>query len=297
MDNKAEVSDFLTSRRARLTPAQVGLPSVSRRRRVEGLTRDEVAMLAGVSVEYYAKLERGNLAGASDQVLDALTAALRLDEAERSHLFDLAGAAGPATRVRRPASAPLVRETVGRLLEGMPTIPAYVRNRRLDILAANPLGRALFCDLLNEPITAGADSRNLARYLFLDPRSRDFYREWDVVARDVVATMRTQAGRNPYDRPFTNLVGELSSRSDDFRVLWAAHEVRLKHSSRKRLRHPVVGDLEFDGESLEIVADSDLTLTAYTYESQSTTASAIEFLAHWATDTPQLSPHDADTPA
>lgn len=281
MDNHGEVRDFLTSRRARITPAMVGLTSPARRRRVEGLTRDEVALLSGVSVEYYAKLERGNLAGASDQVLDAIAATLRLDEAERSHLFDLARTAARSSRPRRTPTTPLVRETVQRLLDGMPTIPAYVRNRRLDVLAANPLGRALFCDLLHEPATNAADTRNLARYLFLDPRSKVFYREWDIVARDIVAAMRTQAGRNPYDRPFTNLVGELSSRSDEFRVWWAAHEVRLNHSGRKLLHHPVVGDLEFDGESLQLTTDNDLALIAYTYRPGSTTAEAITFLTHW----------------
>jgi transcriptional regulator with XRE-family HTH domain len=281
MDNKSEVRGFLTSRRARLSPEQVGLPNVGRTRRVHGLRREEVAMLSGVSVEYYAKLERGNLAGASDQVLDALAAALRLNEAERGYLFDLARSAAGSMQPRRAAPSQRLPERVARLLDGMPMVPAYVRNRRLDILAANPLARALFCDVLNDTDALGTEPPNLGRYLFLDPRSRLFYREWDTVAQDIVAAMRSQAGRNPYDRAFTNLVGELSTRSDEFRVWWAQHEVRLTHSSLKLLHHPVAGDLEFDGASLDLAGDSGLTLIAYTYETASPTTAALGFLASW----------------
>lgn len=241
-------------------------------------------MLSGVSVEYYAKVERGSLAGVSDQVLDSIAAALRLDEAERSHLFDLARTATSSTRPRTVTRSPLVRESLTRLLDGMPAIPAYVRNRRLDILAVNRLGRAVFSDLFSEPPGAEADSRNLARYVFLDPQSRVFYREWEVVARELVAAMRTQAGRNPYDRSFTNLVGELASRSEEFRVWWAEHEVRFSHSPKKFIHHPVVGDLEFDGEGLVIATDTDLTLIAYTYQPGSATANALEFLDHWTSE-------------
>lgn len=182
MDNRDEVRDFLTSRRDRLTPGQAGVPLYGGRRRVKGLRREEVAMLAGMSTDYYTRLERGNLSGASDSVLDALARALQLNEAERTHLFDLAAtASGPGQKERRPSggpgsgrlprfsSPPRVRKGVLRVLDSI-SAPAYVRNNRMDVLAANRLGRALFADVYAE----GATGFNLARYLFLDPRSRDF---------------------------------------------------------------------------------------------------------------------------
>lgn len=280
MDQKREARDFLTSRRGRITPEQVGLPNLGGSRRVPGLRREEVALLSGVSVEYYAKLERGNLAGASDQVLDAVSAALQLNEAERAHLFDLARAANGSARTRSTAPASQVPENVARLLDGMPLVPAYVRNRRLDVLGANALGQAVFSGLLQSPVAQSNERPNLARYLFLDPGSQTFYREWEKVANDIVATMRTRAGRNPRDRAFFNLVGELSTRSDEFRVRWAAHEVKLSPSSRKLLHHETVGDLEFDGVALD-VAMAGLALVAYTYEPASATSDAISFLTSW----------------
>ena len=205
MDHQSEVRDFLTTRRARLDPDQVGLPHFAGRRRVPGLRREEVAMLTGVSTEYYARLERGHLAGVSDQVLDALARGLRLDESERAHLLDLARAAAPAQRPPRATPRRTPRPGLQRLLDAMDSTPAYVRTGHLDIVAANRLGRALFSDIFTTP-----DSRpNLTRYIFLDPRARDFYREWDTVARDIVAAMRSEAGRNPHDRTLSNLVGEL----------------------------------------------------------------------------------------
>jgi transcriptional regulator with XRE-family HTH domain len=280
MDHQSEVCDFLTTRRARLNPDQVGLPHFAGRRRVPGLRREEVAMLTGVSTEYYARLERGHLAGVSDQVLDALARALRLDESERAHLLDLARAAAPAQRPPRATPRRTPRPGLQRLLDAMDSTPAYVRTGHLDIVAANRLGRALFSDIFTTP-----ESRpNLTRYIFLDPRARDFYREWDTVARDIVAAMRSEAGRNPHDRTLSNLVGELSTRSDEFRTWWADHEVRTHHSPRKLVHHPVAGDLDFDGEGLLLPDDTGLTLIAYTYEPASPTAEGVQFLSSWAND-------------
>jgi transcriptional regulator with XRE-family HTH domain len=214
MDNRNEIRDFLTSRRARITPEQAGLPAYGGHRRVAGLRREEVAMLAGVSVDYYTRLERGNAPGASESVLEALARALHLDEAERAHLFDLARAAStPARAPRRPALQQ-VRPSVQRILDSMITTPAYVRNGRLDILAANRLGRALFSPVLTSP----AQPANAARFLFLDPSAPQFYLDWERQAQDTVAILRSEAGRNPHDRVLSGLIGELSTRSEIFRT-------------------------------------------------------------------------------
>lgn len=286
MDNRAEVRDFLTSRRARLTPDQAGLTLYGSNRRVTGLRREEVAMLADVSTDYYTRLERGNLSGVSESVLEAVAGALRLDESERVHLFDLARAANNGTRRRRPTSRQQLRPGVQRILEAI-SAPAYVRNSRLDLLGVNRLGRALLSDLYAE----GATRPNLARYLFLDERSRDFYSDWTAVAKDVVAALRLEAGRNPYDRGLTDLVGELSTRSDPFRTWWASHTVRIHRTSTKRMHHPVVGDLELTGEALVLPGDTGLTIITYTVEPGSPSAQALQFLASWATD--DLAPRES----
>src|SRR3954469_15638 len=238
MDTRNEIREFLTSRRAKLKAADVGLPDYGTRR-VPGLRREEVAVLAGVSAPYYTRLERGDLAGASDSVLDALARALQLDDAERAHLFDLARNAhpvGPPPR-RRPAKHG-IRPSVQQLLDAMTGAAAHIGNERLDIVAANALGHALFPEMFD-----GQERPNAARFVFLDPRARSFYRDWDRIARDVVATLRSSAGRNPYDRELTDLVGELSTRSEEFRQHWAKHDVRFHISGVKRFRHSQVGDL------------------------------------------------------
>jgi transcriptional regulator with XRE-family HTH domain len=226
MDARSEIREFLTSRRAKLKAADVGLPDYGPRR-VPGLRREEVAVLAGVSVPYYTRLERGDLAGASDSVLEALARALQLDDAERAHLFDLARASqpiGPPPR-RRPAKQ-RIRPSVQQLLDAMTGAAAHIGNRRLDILGANALGRALYLEMFD-----GQQRPNAARYVFLDPRAREFYLDWERTTRDVVASLRSAAGRNPYDRDLTDLVGELSTRSEPFRQLWACHEVRFPPTS------------------------------------------------------------------
>jgi transcriptional regulator with XRE-family HTH domain len=278
MDNRDEVRDFLTIRRERLTPEQAGIPFFGGKRRVKGLRREEVAMLAGMSTDYYTRLERGNLTGVSDAVLEALARALQLDEAERAHLFNLTGtanASGPqgATARRAPNR---VRPGVQRILDTI-NAPAYVRNGRMDILAANRLGRALFIDAFGTGTTF-----NFARYLFLDPRARDFFVEWGTVAGACVAALRTEAGRNPYDRGLTDLVGQLSTRSEEFRTRWAAHNVKLHYTATKTLHHSIAGDLELTGEALDLPGDHGLSIITYTFEPSSATEQALAFLASWS---------------
>ncbi len=279
MDTRSEIRDFLTTRRAKITPEQAGLPAYGGNRRVAGLRREEVALLAGMSVDYYTRLERGNARGASDAVLDALARALQLDEAERAHLFDLVHTSNAATAgtLRRP-SRPQVRPAVQRILDSMTTTPAYVRNHRLDILAANRLGRALFAPVFDSP----AQPANPARFLFLDPRAPDFYLDWERQAQDTVAMLRSQAGRSPHDKALSDLIGELATRSQPFRTWWAAHNVRFHRSGVKRFHHPVVGDLTLTFEALDLAADENLRISAYTAEPGTPSADALNVLASWA---------------
>jgi transcriptional regulator with XRE-family HTH domain len=283
MDNRTEVRDFLVSRRAKLTPAQAGLPAGGNRR-VPGLRRSEVAALAGVSVEYYAKLERGAVAGASASVLEAVAAALRLDETERAHLLDLARAADGVSAARRPrrrasrqASA---RPGLQRALEAITDGVAFVRDQHQDLLATNALGRAFYAPLLGD----GGRTPNLARFQFLDPASREFYPDWEVFAGMCVAIMRAEAGRDPHDRAMQDLVGELSTRSETFRTLWAAHDVRTHGTGTKRFRHPVVGELTLAYEELAVTADPGQVLMIYTAEPGSPSAERLRLLGSWAAD-------------
>jgi transcriptional regulator with XRE-family HTH domain len=284
VDNGSEIRDFLTSRRARITPEQAGLPAYGGNRRVTGLRREEVALLAGVSIDYYIRLERGRAAGASDAVLEGIACALQLDEAERAHLFDLARAAGPATprAPRRPAPqpgrGPGVRPSVRRILDSMTTTPAYVRNARLDVLAANRLGAALFAPVLTSP----AQPANNARFLFLDPAAPEFYPDWERQAQDVVAMLRSEAGRSPHDRALSNLIGELSTRSQHFRTWWAAHNVRFHRTGVKRFHHPAVGDITLTYEALDLAADEGLRISAYSAEPGTASEDALKLLASWA---------------
>ena len=289
MDAKTEIREFLTSRRAKITPDQAGLPVYGGQRRVPGLRREEVALLAGVSVDYYTRLERGNVNGVSDGVLEALARALQLDEAEHAHLFDLARAARPAGPARRrPARQQQVRPSVQRILDAMTGAPAFVRNGRLDLLAANQLGRALYAD----HFASAAQPPNGARFIFLDPRAPSFYRDWDRVAADAVSVLRTEAGRSPYDRGLTDLVGELSTRSELFRTLWAKHNVRFHDTGTKRLHHPVAGDLDLTYETMQLTADAGLMLFAYSAEPGTRSAQALDLLASWA-----ATPREAGAPA
>ncbi|RZK96476.1 MAG: XRE family transcriptional regulator [Rhodococcus sp. (in: high G+C Gram-positive bacteria)] len=293
MDNRSEIRAFLTSRRAKITPEQAGLPAYGGNRRVAGLRREEVALLAGVSIDYYIRLERGNLSGVSESVLDALVGALQLDEAEREHLFDLARTAGTTSRSRRRPTQQRVRPAVQRILDAMTGAPAFVRNGRLDVLAANTLGRALYAPMYEDP----RRPVNMARFMFLGPRSHDFWIEWDRAAHDTVAILRTQAGRDPYDKDLTDLIGELSTRSEYFRTLWAAHNVRLHRTGVKHLHHPVVGDLDLSYEVLELPADTGLTMLTYSAEAGTRSKEGLDLLASWAATLEQSAPiHAPESP-
>jgi transcriptional regulator with XRE-family HTH domain len=288
VDAKGEIREFLTSRRAKLTPDEVGLTSYGPRR-VPGLRREEVAVLAGVSVPYYTRLERGNLSGVSESVLEALARALQLDEAERAHLFDLARAAQPAAPKRRRRTQQRVRPSVQRMIDAMTGAPAFLQNGRLDILAANALGRALFSELYVDPVRPV----NPARFVFLSPRAPDFYGDWERAANDTVAILRTEAGRDPYDSSLSDLVGELSTRSEEFRTRWASHNVRIHRTGAKDLHHPVVGDLSLTYEMLDLSADSGLVIVAYTAEPGSKSAEALDLLASWTATLDEADEADA----
>ena len=275
MDVRKDAAEFLRSRRSRLSPEDAGLPAWGGNRRVKGLRREEVALLAGVSVEYYVRLERGNLGDASQSVLDAVANALQLDEAERAHLHDLARTSSTRAGSGRQ-TRPTVRPPVQWLLDSMTDTAAYVRNARIDILATNTLGKALYAPVFEMP-----GKPNVARFVFLDPRSQEFFVEWPKVAGESAALLRTLAGENPYDQGLTELVGELSTRSETFRTLWAAHDVRQHRTGVKRFHHPIVGDMTLSYESMEITADAGLRLNAYVAEPGSPSAEAFGLLASW----------------
>lgn len=277
MDTRSEVREFLTSRRAKITPDQAGLTAYGPRR-VPGLRREEVAVLAGVSVPYYTRLERGDISGVSEGVLEALARALQLDDAERAHLFDLARAAGRMARKRRRSAPKQIRPGVQRLLDAITGAPALVQNGRLDILAANQLGRALYSELFRDPTRPA----NHARFNFLNPTARDLYPDWARGANDAVALLRAEAGRDPYDRELTDLIGELSTRSEEFRARWADHNVRLHRTGAKRFHHPVVGELTLTFEMLELAADPGLNLLTFTAEPGSKSHEALNLLGSWA---------------
>jgi transcriptional regulator with XRE-family HTH domain len=277
--NNADVRDFLVTRRARITPQQAGLQFYGGNRRVPGLRREEVAMLAGVSADYYTRLEKGNLTGVSDSVLEAIAGALQLSEAERLHLFDLARTANTSpARAARRRPAPEVRPGIRLILDGMTDTPAFVRNGRLDILAINPLGRALYSPVFAHP----GSPPNLARFNFFDPAAREFYPGFDDSARTTVELLRTEAGRDPFNPSLTGLIGDLSTRSEEFRALWAAQNVRLHRSGVKHFRHPAVGVLDLMFEAMALEADEGLTLTAYTAQPGTPSHDGLRLLASWA---------------
>ncbi|AEK42280.1 helix-turn-helix domain-containing protein [Amycolatopsis mediterranei] len=280
MDNRQEVREFLVSRRAKISPDRAGLPAGGNRR-VPGLRRSEVAMLADVSVEYYAKLERGNLAGVSPAVLDAVARALQLDDAERAHLLALARAADGTSAIlrRRPKVKQWSpRGSLQQVLDAVTEGPAFVRNGRMDLLAANRLARAFY----SEVYASSQQPPNIARFQFLDPASRRFYPDWEFFADVCVEILHTEAGRNPHDKGLHDLVGELSTRSDEFRRRWSAHNVRHHGTGSKTFHHPVVGTLTLAYEGLELAAEPGLTLTIYTAEPGSPSEEALRLLASWA---------------
>jgi transcriptional regulator with XRE-family HTH domain len=280
VDNRAEVREFLISRRAKVTPEQVGLPAAGQRR-VPGLRRSEVAALAGVSIEYYSKLERGALGGVSAGVLEGIARALRLDAAERAHLFDLAQAAdgtGALVRPRRSTRRWTPRPGLQWALDAITAAPAFVGNGRSDLVAANHLGRALYFDLYSDPTRPP----NFARFAFLDSAARRFYPDWDLAADITVANLRTAAGRDPHDKALHDLIGELATRSDEFRRRWGSHDVRIHGAGTKHFHHHVVGDLTLAFETAELQAEPGLSLCIYAAEPGSPTEQALVLLASWA---------------
>lgn len=281
VDNRNEIREFLTSRRERLTPQEAGLPDFGGRRRVKGLRREEVALLAGMSTEYYVRLERGNGSGVSEAVLDGISRALQLDEAEHAHLYDLVRTANQGTkpgRRRGPARSQQVNTHVLQLIDAMHDVPVFVQNGRLDAVATNRLGAALFSEMFVLP----KRPMNAARFIFLDPRAQTFYRGWEGNARQIVALLRAEAGRSPYDRVLTDLVGELATRSDLFRTLWASHDVRVHRTGSKHLHHPVVGDLDLTFEAMDLTSEPGLQLLAFSAAPGSSSDDGLRLLATWA---------------
>lgn len=277
--NREDIREFLVTRRARLTPAEVGLPAASRRR-VPGLRREEVAVLAGVSTEWYTRLEKGHITGVSDDVLDAVAAALRLNEAEHAYLFDLARAARPAKRASRRRKPVEVPDRIQWMLNSMQGAAAIVVNGRLDILASNDLGRALY-----SPLYAGETGPpNIARYQFLDPTAHDYYRDWDGAANVTAALLRTEAGRDPHNKELRDLIGELSTISEEFRSRWATHNVRHHYAGAKQFNHPDVGCVDLAYHTMDISAQRDRTLvmTVYTAEPGTDSEDRLRLLASWA---------------
>jgi transcriptional regulator with XRE-family HTH domain len=280
MEPSEGVRELLASRRASITPEQAGLPVYGGNRRVKGLRREEVALLAGISAEYYVRLERGNVSGVSEDVLDGIARALQLDEADRTHLFDLVRAVNtsPARRSSRRPPQEHVRPVIQRILDSLVGVPAFVENERLDVLAANALGEAFYAHQYADP----ARPVNGARFMFLNPKAKEFLLDWDTIATDVVGILRTAAGRDPYDKRLTDLIGELSTRSEEFRVRWAAHPVNLHRTGTKRFQHPVVGELTLDFERVELAGDTGQRLTFYSAEPSTPSRERLDLLASWA---------------
>ena len=294
MDLKIEIREFLTSRRGRITPEQAGITAYGARR-VPGLRRSELAGLAGVSVEYYTRIERGNLSGVSDAVLEALVGALQLNDAERSHLFDLARASQPTAASRRPRTTrKQIRPNVQWVLDSITTAAAFVSNGAHDVIAANRLGQALW-----SPLYEGIDRPvNSARYLFLDPTARDLYPDWELIATETVALMRQTAGADPHDRRLSELVGELSMQSDEFRTRWATHNVRFHNTGTKRFIHPIAGELTLNFERFDLAAENGLTMFTYTAEPGTRSAEGLALLASWSAPPPTpLPPRSTADPA
>jgi transcriptional regulator with XRE-family HTH domain len=284
-DVRGQIRAFLNTRRARISPEQAGLPVYHRdRRRVAGLRREEVAVLAGISTEYYTRFERGDATGVSDSVIDGIAHALQLDDAERTHLLDLIRTAGSTRPPRRRPAPQRVRPAVQRILDSMTGTPAFVLNGRLDILAANALGYALYSPIYADPVRPA----NNARFIFLNRHATEFFRDWDKIANDTVALLRAEAGRDPHDRKLSDLIGELSTRSDEFRVRWAAHNVQIHTTGVKLIHHPVVGDLDLPFESFPIPADPSQSLLTYTAEPGSPSQDALSLLTSWAATTGSL---------
>jgi transcriptional regulator with XRE-family HTH domain len=272
MNGKVQLGEFLQTRRSQVRPEDLGLPTYGERRRVPGLRREELALLAGVSTSYDTRLEQGQSLNASPQVLDAVAVALRLDEAERLHLHNLARPARTSGRGRRPAPE-RVTEATGQLLEALGDVPAIVLGRRSDVLAWNRLGHALFAAHLDPVAPDRAAGRpNMARLVFLDAHTRDLYADWPSKARAVVGNLRLVAGQYPDDAALHTLVGELSAKSPDFASMWADHRVRACAVASYEMRHPLVGALTVTQQTLsQEPGQSIVVATAPTHSPARTT--------------------------
>ncbi|WP_433294171.1 helix-turn-helix transcriptional regulator [Actinoplanes sp. CA-030573] len=287
-DARQQLREFLMTRRARITPEQAGLPRMNASRRVPGLRREELASLAGVSISYYVRLERGDASGASDSVLEAIARALQLDDAERRHLFTLAhaGAGTRPQRVPRPVAQQL-RPSVQLFLDAITDAPVVVGNHRADIIGANRLGYALFSPMwgIDDPstMTERPPAVNGARFMFLDPAAQRFYPQWEQSADQMVAILRVAATDHPYDKQLSALVGDLAVQSDDFRIRWAEHNVREHRTGPKTLHHPIVGDITLTYEVMTLAADPGLTMTSYCAAPHTPDAEALRLLASWST--------------
>ncbi|TSD92855.1 helix-turn-helix domain-containing protein [Skermania sp. ID1734] len=291
MEFEQEIKGFLMSRRERITPGQAGLPHVGGDRRVKGLRREEVAMLAGLSVEYYTRIERGRLGGASDSVLDAIARALQLDDDERAHLHQLARNVAPGARRRRTEPRSPITASVQQVLDSM-SVPAVVMNDRLDLLAANDLGRALYADLFD----MAQQPANFARYVFLDPRAAAFYTDLDEAKNQLVAILRATAGRDPLDTEVTALIGELSTRSVDFSTRWAKHNVARHTTGHKTIHHPAVGTMDLAYNDFTLPGDPHIAITTYTADPGTPSADALTLLATWAETQKQHQTVNDDVP-
>ncbi|MFU8946183.1 helix-turn-helix transcriptional regulator [Mycetocola zhadangensis] len=292
MDTPNDIREFLVSRRAKLTPEQAGLPNFGGRRRVDGLRREEVALLAGMSTQYYTRLERGTATGVSEAVLDGISRALQLDEAEHAHLYDLVRTAnaGAHPQKRRPTHKPQLSPGMQQTIDAMSTVPVFVQNGRLDAIATNRLGHALFSVMFEN----ARPPVNAARFIFLDPKAQVFYRDWESNARQIVAVLRAEAGRSPYDRQLSDLVGELSTRNDLFRKLWGSHDVRAHSTGIKSVHHPVVGDLDLIFQSMDLSADRGLQLLVFSAEPGSPSQDGLQLLSNWANTQDAATPEAAE---
>jgi transcriptional regulator with XRE-family HTH domain len=285
-DSRTTIRDFLISRRAKISPEQAGLPA-GRRRRVPGLRREEVAVLAGVSTEWYTRLEKGHISGVSEDVLDAVARALHLNDEERTYLFDLAHAARPKTGRRPRRTEAKVEPHLQWLIDSITMSAAFLRNGRLDVIASNALARALHEPMFTSPTTTANGRANFARYHFLDPASQNFFTDWEAGAAATVALLRAEAGRHPEDRALRELIGELSTLSAEFRTMWASHDIRIRHEGIKRLQHPVVGALALTFQALALPTPSQvvLELSIYTAEPATTDEERMKILATWSATT------------
>jgi transcriptional regulator with XRE-family HTH domain len=282
MDIAKDIREFLMSRRARITPEQVGF-NPGMRRRVPGLRREEAAQLAGVSTEYYTQIERGNVAGVSNEVLHAVSSALRLSDDETTHFLNLVRAAGGSRTPPRSKRAAIqkVPDGVQALIDAMANAPAIVMAGNLDIVAANSLGRALYAPVFDRAI----GNPNFAKFIFFDSVATQVFPDWASSADEAVGLLQAEAARDPHSPAITQIVGELATQSAQFRTRWAAHNVAAHRHGTKRFCHPDFGDLTLTYNVFEVAAAPGLSLVGYTAEPNSPSAHAMSILASWAVTT------------